>query len=339
MNPNSYRNEGSHMQGRETKDSEAAMHIGIDVAKDSLVIAFNRSEEVCTPGNNSAGQEALIARLVNQPVRLIVLEATGGYEQAVYIALRAAGLPAVAINPRQARDFAKALGLLAKTDRIDAQALAAMARTLASRSELTQLLRPVPSEQQRVLTALVVRRRQLVEMLASERNRLRLSHARVRPSIERTIVFLQAQLDEADGQIQQHCTEHAAHSLQLLSTVKGIGTTTAAVLLAQLPELGQLDRRQIASLAGLAPHACDSGTLRGRRMIYGGRAAVRTALYMATLSAVRLNPVLKDFYQHLPTNGKAKKLALTAAMRKRLTILNAILKHKQPFNPNHAKTA
>jgi transposase len=300
--------------------------IGIDVSKDTLEVASSGQPDSWPRPNDSAGIEALCSELLALAPALVVLEATGGYEFEAAFALQAAGLAVAVVNPRQARDFARAMGALAKTDSLDARLLAAFARVLHQHPERERFVKPLADAELQRLQALVLRRRQLVGMLTSERLRLRISHASARPSIEDTITFLKAQIDGIEAESAQHVQAHHDALATALSSVKGIGPATVATLLAELPELGTLTRRRIAALVGVAPMNRDSGLMRGKRAIWGGRAEVRTALYMATLVAVRHNLAMKTFYQRLVGAGKPKKVALVAAMRKLLGVLNAIAK-------------
>jgi transposase len=304
---------------------------GIDVAKDSLEASWGASCQSFV--NNDAGHEALIAQLRPHAPELIVMEATGGYEAACVCALQAAGLCVAVVNPRQARDFAKSMGYLAKTDRIDAQALARFAALLAVQPERNKYIKAVQGEELQELQALVLRRRQLVDMLTAERNRLSTSHRAARPSIQALVRAIRAQLDPIDKQMARHIREHHADLAALLNTVKGIGPTTTATLIAELPELGRLSARELSALAGVAPFNRDSGRYRGKRTTFGGRAPVRRALYMAALVATRHNEVIARFYQRLVAAGKPKKVALVACMRKLLVILNAMVRANQPWNP------
>jgi transposase len=265
--------------------------------------------------------------------KLIVLEATGGYEFEAACALQASGLMVAVVNPRAARDFARAMGALAKTDAIDARMLAAFARVLHQHPERDRFIKPLADAELQQLQALVLRRRQLVQMLTSERQRWRLAHAVAKPSLERHIEFLKSELGDSDGEVAAHVEKHHAQLAKALASVPGIGAASVAVLLAELPELGKLDRRRIAALVGVAPLNRDSGQMRGQRSIWGGRADVRRTLYMATLTAVRHNPPLKAFYDKLVAAGKRKKVALVAAMRKLLGMLNAIAKHGSTWDP------
>lgn len=306
------------------------MVAGIDVAKDRLEVAW--SEQTRSFTNDAAGHLALIERLQAQSVDLIVAEATGGYEAACVCALQAAGLTVAVVNPRQARDFAKSMGYLAKTDRIDALILARFAALLAKQPDRHKYITSVTSEEIRALQALVLRRRQLIEMLTAERNRLALSHRAARPSIEALIRAIRAQIDPIEKQMARHIAAHHADLAALLKSVKGVGPITMAALIGGLPELGRLTGRELSALVGVAPFNRDSGAWRGKRTICGGRRDVRCALYMAALVASRHNEVIKDFYQRLLRVGKPKKVALVACMRKLLTIVNAMVRTGQPWN-------
>lgn len=236
------------------------------------------------------------------------------------------------VNPRQARDFAKSMGRLAKTDRIDARMLAEFAAVLVRRDDLASLIRPLADAQQQALAAMVTRRRQLVTMMLSERQRLQLAIAVVRPSIEAMIEAIRKQLDDVEAQMVSHVQEHYAELDKLLRSASGIGPVTSATLIAELPELGKLNRREIAALVGVAPMANDSGNTKGRRRVQGGRFEIRRVLYMATLTAARHNPAIKIFYDRLLAAGKLPKVALVACMRKLLTTLNAMVKTNKPWN-------
>jgi transposase len=261
------------------------------------------------------------------------MEATGGYEAACACALQAAGFPVAVVNPRQARDFAKSMGYLAKTDRIDARVLQRFAALLTRQPDRDKYIKAMPQEELQALQALVVRRRQLVDMLTAERNRLSTSHRAARPSIEALVRAIRAQLDPLEKQMARHIAQQHADVAALLTSVKGIGPTTTATLIAALPELGRLSSRKLSALVGVAPFNRDSGRHRGKRTIFGGRAEVRRALYMAALVAARHNEVIARFYKRLLAAGKPKKVALVACMRKLLVILNAMVKSKQPWNP------
>ncbi|HKQ83782.1 MAG TPA: IS110 family transposase [Steroidobacteraceae bacterium] len=307
---------------------------GIDVSKGRLDIALSDGEQWWCANREGDFQE-LIGRLRGQPLGLIVLEASGGYEGSVVASLSAAGLPIVVVNPRQVRDFAKACGRLAKTDRIDAQVLAQFAQKIQPE------LRPLKDEQTRELEALLQRRRQILLMLTAERQRLSTAAVNVRTDIREHINFLVRRLKDADRGLDEliRQTPLWREREELFKPVRGIGPQTLRTLCASLPELGQLNRRKIAALVGVAPYNCDSGTITGKRRCWGGRAEVRTTLYMAVISAVRFNPVIRAFYQRLLQAGKAKKLALTACMRKLLTILNAMVRDQAQWDESLHLTA
>lgn len=304
------------------------IYVGIDVAKDRLDIHLRPSGETFAVARDSEGVTGLVDRLRGLAPRLIVLEATGGFETTVAAAVAGAGLPLAVVNPRQIRDFARATGQLAKTDALDAAIIALFAERVQPDP------RPVPDEQARLLQELVARRRQLIEMMTMERNRRgRLTAKRLIKSVDRLLAALQKELavleDDIDDAIRG--TPAWREAEDLLKSVPGIGNVVARTLVADLPELGKLGRRQIAALVGVAPLNRDSGTMRGKRTTWGGRAKVRTALYMAALVASQHNPVLAAFYKRMLAAGKAKKLAVIAVMRKLLTILNAILRDQIPW--------
>ena len=314
-----------------------SVFIGIDVSKDTLEVSSSAQASSWQASNDTAGIEALSMQLLAMAPALVVLEATGGYEFEAACALQAVGLDVAVVNPRQARDFARAMGALAKTDSLDARMLAAFVRVLHQHPERSRFVKPLADEALQRLQALVLRRRQLVGMLTSERQRLRMSHSSARASIERTIEFLKAQIHDIEIEAGEHVRAHHGALAAALSSVKGVGAATVSTLLAELPELGQLCRRRIAALVGVAPLNRDSGQMRGQRSIWGGRADVRKTLYMATLVAVRHSPVFNAFYERLVAAGKLKKVALVAAMRRLLTTLNAIAKSgKHLEEPVHA---
>jgi transposase len=303
-------------------------YIGIDVSKDRLDVHVRPSDETFAVGRDGEGLAALIERVALLDPYLVVLEATGGFELTVAAALVAAGMPLAVVNPRQIRDFARATGQLAKTDALDAKAIARFAEMVRPEP------RAVPDEQARALGELVARRRQVIEMMTAERNRRRqLTNRRLIKSVDRLLAVLLKELAELDRDVGDGIRGTPAwrERDQLLRSVPGIGDVVSRTLIADLPELGSLDRKQIAALVGVAPLNRDSGKMRGRRTIWGGRAKVRSALYMAALVASRHNPVLAVFYQRLVSAGKAKKLAITAVMRKLLTILNAIIRDQRPW--------
>lgn len=303
--------------------------VGLDVSKDAIDVGVYPSGEAWRGGTTEADLAALVAQLAARAPTLIVLEATGGYEAGLVAALVTAGLPVAVVNPRQVRDFARATGHLAKTDALDAQVLA----LFAARIQPTP--RPVPDAALQDLTALVARRRQVVEMLGAERNRWAVARPAVRRAVRAHIRWLERELATLDADLATQIRESPiwrAHE-DLLRSVPGVGPQTARLLLVSLPELGRLTRHQIAALVGVAPLNRDSGHRRGRRTTWGGRAPVRAGLYMAALVAVRHNVVLRTFYQRLVAAGKPKKLAIVAAMRKLLTILNAMVHHQQAWAP------
>ena len=278
--------------------------------------------------------EAFVTQLNELSPTLIVVEATGGLERSLVAALVAARLPVIVINPRQARDFAKATGRLAKTDRIDAQVLAHYGEAIRAS------FRPLPDADTQQWRALVERRRQLVDMMTAEQSRLNTSPARVRDSIEAHLAWLQQQLasldDDLDDMLQSSPIWRERDDM--LQSTPGVGPVLSRTLMSPLPELGDLNRKEIAALVGVAPFNRDSGTWRGRRTIWGGRAAVPSVLYMSTLVATRHNPVIREFYERLLAAGKAKKVALIACMRKLLTILNARVKNQQRWQPRASKS-
>jgi transposase len=296
--------------------------IGIDVAKRQLDVAERPSGERWVAANDVGGIAGGVERLRGSgPITLIVLEATGGDEIPVVAALSAAGLPVVVVNARQVRDFARAVGQLAKTDAIDAAVLAHFAEAVRPEP------RALPDELTQTLQGWLARRRQLLEMLLAEEQRLDRASRAIRPQIQQHVEWLRSQLRDVDRALQELIRTSPVwrENENLLRTTPGVGPVLATTLLADLPELGRLNRRQIAALVGLAPLNWDSGQQRGTRHIWGGRAPVRTALYMATLAAVRCNPVIRAFFERLSAAGKPRKVALTACMRKLLTILNAMM--------------
>jgi transposase len=312
-----------------------AIFIGIDVSKARLDVAVCPSGQSESVTNDEAGIKTLVKRLGEIQPALIVLEATGGVERQLTRALVNAELPVVVINPRQVRDFAKATGQLAKTDSIDALVLARFAEAVRP------ALRPLPNEVTLELRALIARRRQLTEMIVAERNRLGGASKTVRKRIDAHVRWLEAELQRADGDLDQSIRQSPIwqEKEDLLRSIPGIGPVISRTLLAELPELGGLNRKQIASLVGIAPLNRDSGTLRGRRAIWGGRATVRAALYMAALVASRRNSVISVFYKRLRTAGKAPKVALVACMRKLLTIINSMITHKTRWSENILQTS
>jgi len=303
--------------------------VGIDVAKDRLDVAVRPSGELFVVERDASGLELLVQRLGSLGPSLIALEATGGFETVVAAALGAAGLPFVVVNPAQVRAFARAVGQRAKTDPIDAAVIAHFAE--ATRPEP----RPLPDDATRQLADLIARRRQIVEMIGAERQREKRATRRIRKSIARLIKALERELTSVNGDIDDAVRGSPAwrDKEDLLASVPGIGPIIARTLIADLPELGRLDRKKIAALAGLAPFTRQSGAWRGRSFIGGGRVAVRAALFMGAMVAKRHNPVLKAFFDRLVAAGKPKMVALIAVARKLLTILNAVLRDQKPWQP------
>ena len=306
------------------------LFVGIDVSKDRLDVHVRPSHETFAVTNDDAGVAALLTRLGGLAPTLIVLEATGGYEVTVAGMLAHAALPTAVVNPRQIRDFARATGQLAKTDALDARIIARFAETVQP------AVRPLATAEAQALGELVARRRQLVDMLAAETNRHRQARDRaLQQRITAHVQWLTAALADLDGEIKRLIRASLVwrETENLLTSVPGIGDITAHALIADLPELGHLDRRKIAALVGIAPLNRDSGLARGRRMIGGGRPTVRRALFMATLVAIRYNAVIAEFYRRLTTGGRPKKVAIIAAMRKLVTILNAMLRDQRSWQP------
>jgi transposase len=304
--------------------------VGIDVSKDRLDVHVLPSREQQSVANAQVEISELVRWLEERRPTLVVLEPTGRYETQVAAAMARAGIPVAVVNPRQVREFARATGVLAKTDRLDAAVLARFAEAVKPEP------RKLASEATEELDALLTRRRQLVEMQTAERLRFRTAQGRVRKNITEHLAWLNAQIKSVDKELSDLIRKSPVwrEKEDLLKGVPGIGSVTTFSLLAELPELGDLSRRKVAALVGLAPYASDSGKMKGKRIIWGGRRKVRSALYMATLTATRYNPTVRSWYQHLLAQGKAKKVALVACMRKLLTVLNAMLRDKKPWNPS-----
>jgi transposase len=299
--------------------------VGLDISKDAVDVHVQPTGECFVAGTDEAALATVVQRVQAMAPTLVVLEATGGYEIPVAAALATAGLPVAVVNPRQIRDFARATGHLAKTDALDARVIARFAEAVQP------AVRPLPTAQAQMLSDLVARRRQVVDMLGAELNRHRQARAaQLQHRIAGHVAWLRQALGELDRDIAQLIRSSPVWRAQetLLTSMPGIGDVTAQALIADLPELGQLDRRRIAALVGLAPFNRDSGQWRGRRMIGGGRPAVRRALYMATIVAIQYNPAIAAGYQRLVSGGRPKKVALVAAMRKLLTTLNAMLRRR-----------
>jgi transposase len=314
------------------------VYVGVDVSKDRLDVCLRWSEpesheeDVFFVTHDEAGIDTLISRLLEEHPVLVILEATGGFERAVVGALATEGLPVAVVNPRQVRDFARATGRLAKTDRIDASILARFAEAIRPSPK------PLPEEEIRALQGILARRRQLVGMLTAENNRLHSATKPVAKRIAAHIRWLEKELSGTDGDLKEaiKSSPTLSENEALLRSVPGVGPVLARTLLAQVPELGTLTHKRVAALVGVAPLNRDSGTLRGRRSVWGGRAEVRAALYMGALVAARRNPVLREFYERLLAAGKPKKVALVACMRKLLAIVNAVLKHRTPWRSPHS---
>lgn len=313
--------------------SETDVFVGIDVAKATLDVCINPGGESLHVTYDDTGVASLVKRLRQAGPTLIVLEATGGLEGRVAAELAGAGLPVAVINPRQARDFAKAIGRLSKTDAIDAAVLAEFARAVRPQ------VRPLKDEDTQALDEMLTRRRQLVSMRVQET--LRLGQARFKPqqkSLKEHVVWLEKRIASLDDDLQNRLRTSDVWRAKddLLRSIPGIGSVASTTLLAKCPELGALDRRQIAALVGLAPLARDSGTFRGKRFIWGGRAEVRAVLYMATITAMRCNPLIKAFASRLKATGKPGKVVIVACMRKLLTIMNSVIKYATPWHPSCA---
>ncbi len=309
---------------------EEKVVIGVDVSKDSLEVAIGPHKDIITFANDQKGVDSLVKKLKRIDAQLTVFESTGGYELLAASCLAVAGLAVVIVNPRQVRNFAKATGILAKTDAIDARVIARFAE--AVKPEVRQL----KDRQTSKLTAFVTRRRQIIEMIVAERNRLRLANKRNKKDIRDHIRWLQKRLDKIESDIGKMIQSSPIWRCKddILQSVPGIGPITSATLICDLPELGVLSPKKIAMLAGLAPLNCDSGKFKGRRRIWGGRGSVRSILYMATLAAIRCNPAIKGFYQRLLAAGKCHKVAATACMRKLLIIVNAMLRDQTLWQQN-----
>ena len=303
--------------------------VGIDVSKDRLDVHVLPGDESFAVGRDGAGIEALIGRLVALSPAIVAVEATGGFETVVAASLAAAGLPVAVVNPAQVRAYAAALGKRAKTDPIDAAVIAGFA------AATHPPVRPLPDEATRMLADLVARRRQIIQMIVAEKQREKRASRRTGKSISRLLKALQKELSDIDGEIDDAVRGSPVwrEKEDLLASVPGVGPVIARTLIAELPEIGTLDRRQIAALVGLAPWTRQSGQWRGRSLIGGGRTAVRAALFPGAMAATRHNPTLRAFHQRLIAAGKPKLLALTAVARKLLTILNAILRDNRPWRP------
>jgi transposase len=322
-------------EGKAPPPVDVGGYIGIDVSKRALDVAVRPTDEEGRFDNDEAGRVALVEWLRARAPKLIVLEATGGLEVPITGALLAAGLPVRVVNPKQVRNFARALAQLAKTDRLDALVIARFAEVV------TPELRPLPDEQAQALGARLARRRQLVEMLIAEKNRRHTVEGPMREKLDAHLDWLSLAIKELDAEIDRLVKQSPAwrEKEALLLSVPGVGPIVSRTVLSELPELGALSRQKIAALAGVAPFNRDSGRYRGKRKIAGGRRPVRSALYMAATVAARFNPLIRPLYERLIAANKPKKVALVACMHKLLTILNAMLKHHSVWNPEHAKRA
>lgn len=316
-----------------------SLFVGIDVSGRTLDVSVSWAEGNFQFDNDPSGIGKLLLWLEpNQAlVAAVVLEATGRVHQAAASALCVAGYPVMVVNPRQARDFAKSLGYLAKTDSIDARALRQYARTLHQSEHRERLLMRLPDEKRIRLEAALARRSQLVSIRVAEENRLASAHASQHRRLKKIIQTLEKEIAKIDQDIDKQLGQHFKDKVKLLDGLKGVGTTTIATLLAMVGELGTLSGKQVAKLVGVAPLNHDSGTMRGQRSIWGGRGAVRSVLYMAALSASKHDPVIRAFYQRLIAAGKKPKVAIVACMRKLLVIINAIFKSEQPWSPTYSQ--
>ena len=303
------------------------LYVGIDISKDSLDMAIHDSDKQWHFTNSEVGISKICTLLLKLEPALVVFEATGGYELPLCISLEERGIPVALMNPRQIRDFAKATGKLAKTDRLDARAIAHFAAAINPKPQSL-------SENQEVKD-IVTRRSQIVQMLVSEKNRLRSAHKSTKVRIQDHIEWLEKELDEIDCELRRQIKENPdwKEKDKILQSIPGVGPVLSITLLSGLPELGKLDRKKIAALTGVAPLNRDSGTMRGKRTIWGGRAKVRSMLYMGTLVAIRHNPVISEFYQRLCGYGKSKKTAITACMHKLLSIVNAMIRTRIVWRP------
>ena len=326
-----------NLQGGVARD-DVRPNAGIDVSKHYLdVCCCGEERRLC---NDAQGWDELTTRLKAMKVDLVVVEATGGYEHGLMCALQSAGVSVARVNPRQARDFAKSMGVLAKTDQVDARTLRDFADVLARHASRQQYITPMLEAARQELAELMTRRRQLIDMRVAEHNRLEHAGPRAARSITSVIKMLDKQIAAVDQQIDDHMDRHFSSQRKLLDSVKGVGPVTILTLTAALPELGRLGRRQIAKLVGVAPLADDSGARQGKRRTWGGRSDVRAVMYMAAIVAMRHNPVIRAFYERLVKAGKPKKVAIVACMRKLLTILNAMLRDQSMWNAaRHVTTA
>lgn len=320
-------------------DNSDKLFIGVDVSKATLEVALDTVSKTQVLDNTAVGIAQLVALLkqCGPPIGVIVLEATGGLERECAMALCLAGLGVIVVNPRQARDFAKAMGYLSKTDALDAKVLSHFAQTLHDSARAPRMLFKMPTQSQTLLQALVVRRGQIIQMKVAEQNRLATAHKSQHKSLARMIQVLTRQISLLDDDIGRALDDHFAPKLALLKGIKGVGEGTQAALMAMLPELGSLSAREISKLVGVAPLNCDSGKFKGKRVTWGGRAALRAALYMAILSAMQYEPVIKEFAHKLKAQGKASKVVIVACMHKLLVIMNAVVRSGRAFSQTYAQ--
>lgn len=320
-----------------TNESQESLFVGIDISKAVLEVALSDKGASERFDNDEHGIAALVERLKQVSVELVLMEATGGLERKLAQALYLQDFDVMVINPRQAHDFGKAMGYLAKTDHVDSRVLSHFARTLHQSERRDKLLLKLPSQQQQHVAALVMRRKQLVQMRVAEGNRLEQAHPLLAKSIAAMVKALDKQIGVLDDDIGGRLRMHFKRQAELLKGLKGIGPNTQAVLMGMLPELGKLSRREISKLVGVAPLARDSGKSRGKRSIWGGRADVRSALYMSTLSSMRHEPVIMQFRDRLRAAGKAPKVVIVACMRKLLSMINAVIKSGQPWSATYSQ--
>ena len=305
------------------------MFVGIDVSKDKLDVALGKDGEFLTISYEDRQVQSLAKKLLELKPEIILVESTGGLETKLVLQLLRHKLPVVVVNPRQVRDFAKAIGRLAKTDRIDARVLAHFAEAIKPE------LRPIADEQAMELKALIRRRKQILKLISAEKNRLQQAPKNIASSIREHIQFLEEQLKKIDSDINRHISLNKDWQdiIRIVKSVPGVGDVTSNSIIVELPELGHLSNKEIAALVGLAPFNRDSGKLKGRKCIWGGRSNIRATLYMAALTAIRSNPVIKRFYKRLVERGKKKKVAIVACMRKLIVILNAMVRKREVWDP------
>lgn len=322
---------------RQSKTSAATKQrtqVGIDVSGKGLDVCFKSDGKALSVANAENGFDEILTSFADYDVSLVLMESTGGYEDAVACFLQSHGFDVVVTNARHARNFAKSMGKLAKTDRIDAAVLADMAFMIDSSAERSRHVKSLPDKERELLSAMVTRRRQLVDLITIEKQRLSAVNKWSAPNIKETIKGLNTRLRSVEKHIKKHVKKYFADLEELLLTIPGVGEQAAVTLIAEVPELGKIDRRRISALIGVAPFNCDSGNYRGRRRIYGGRMSVRNVLYMGTMSAARFNPIIKEKYTRLINRGKHRMVAMVAGMHHLLIIANAMVRNRTPFNPD-----